>query len=147
MKFLLTPELGKLAKWLRAVGYDAVTLQEGIPHLLARAASEQRTILTRWAALRHHRGTPVVWIESDTLRTQLRALKRAGKIGLLKKKLFSRCLLCNVFVQGIEKEKVKGKVPPYVYRTQDIFLRCPSCKRVYWAATHRERALQFLRKL
>ena len=37
------------------------------------------------------------------------------------------------------KEEVRGLVPPYVYRTQDKYMMCPSCGRVYWRGTHWER--------
>jgi len=147
MKFLLTPELGKLAKWLRAIGYDAEISGGAIPDLLAKATAENRTVLTRLVRLRHHRGTPVVWIRSDQLKTQLQEIKTSCGIRLVQKKLFSRCVLCNAPVEEIAKEKVKGKVPPYVFKTMDRFSLCPRCRRIYWAATHWERASDFLRAL
>ena len=147
MKFLVTPELGKLTKWLRAIGYDAEISEEDIPDLLAKATAEDRTILTRLVRLRHHRGTPVVWIRSDQLKRQLQEIKTSCGVRLVQKKLFSRCILCNVPVEEIAKEKVKEKVPPHVFKTMNQFSRCPGCRRIYWAATHWERASDFLRAL
>ncbi|MFH1857536.1 MAG: Mut7-C RNAse domain-containing protein, partial [Candidatus Omnitrophota bacterium] len=141
----MTPELGRLAKWLRAVGYDAAVFTGDIPDLLAKATGEHRVILTRRCALRSHRGTPVVWIKDDQLPKQLRAVPRACRIGPFQKNLFTRCLLCNVAVKQIAKAKMKEKVPPYVYQTQKAFSYCPSCRRIYWAATHWYRASKFLK--
>ena len=78
MKFLCSPELGRLAKWLRAVGYDATFMTEAIkiPQLLALATVEDRTILTRLKKLRGHRGTPVVYIASDRLEDQMKAINQ-----------------------------------------------------------------------
>ena len=146
MKFLCTPELGRLAKWLRAVGYDAVSVTEKIkiPELLALATASDRTVLTRLKRLRHHQGTPVVYIESDHVGHQIKEVKRALGIRIKEQHLFKRCLLCNVPVEPITKQKVRRKVPPYVFETQQTFSICPSCRRIYWAATHYERAKHFV---
>ena len=146
MKFLCTSELGRLAKWLRAIGYDAIYLEEKvkIPELLALATTEKRTILTRLKRLQGHKGTPVIVVASDRVKDQMGELKRALGIRPTKNRFFERCILCNVLVQPVSKEKVKGKVPPYVFETQTSFSRCPSCKRIYWAATHYGRAKAFV---
>ena len=145
MKFLCSQELGRLAKWLRVVGYDAASVTEtlGIPQLLALATVEGRTILTRLKRLRGHQGTPVVYIASDRLKDQMKEIRQLG-IRLSGQKLFTRCIVCNIPVTPISKEKVRQKVPPYVFETQGGFSRCPSCKRVYWPATHYGRAKHFV---
>ena len=147
MKFLLTPELGRLVKWLRAVGYDAEVFKGRIPDLLAKATADGRIILTRHLALSGHRGTPVRLIRNDRFDAQLKELRRSCGIRVSMKQLFLRCLLCNVPVKRIAKEKAEGKVPPYVFRTQKDFSQCPSCKRFYWAATHWQRASKILKTL
>lgn len=146
MKFLCSQELGRLAKWLRVVGYDAVSVSGKIriPELLALATSENRTILTRLKRLQKHRGTPVVYIHSGQIREQIEEVKRSAGIRPTTQHLFERCILCNVSVKPILKEKVRQRVPPYVFETQDSFSVCPSCKRIYWAATHYERAKKFI---
>ena len=144
MKFLLTPELGRLARWLRATGYDAAVFEGETPDLLARATFEKRILLTRRTGLRHHRGTPVVTLLSDHIREQLKEVSRSCRLRSLQKHLFTRCLLCNVPVEPIAKEKIKRRTPPYVFKTQKDFSHCPKCGRVYWAATHWERASNFL---
>ena len=146
MKFLCSPELGRLAKWLRAVGYDATFMTEAIeiPQLLALATVEDRTILTRLKKLRGHQGTPVIYIVSDRVENQIKEVKRSLRIRFSEGHLFTRCIVCNMPVKFIPKAKVRYKVPPYVFETQKCFSTCPSCKRVYWAATHYERAKHFV---
>jgi uncharacterized protein with PIN domain len=51
-------------------------------------------------------------------------------------RMFTRCILCNEELADIEKEKVKGKVPEYVFKTQEEFITCPKCNRIYWQGTH-----------
>ena len=50
--------------------------------------------------------------------------------------MFSRCIICNVELEDIDKAKVKDKVPEYVFKTQGEFITCPKCQRIYWQGTH-----------
>ena len=50
--------------------------------------------------------------------------------------MFTRCILCNEELRDLDKNKVKDKVPEYIYRTQEYFITCPKCKRIYWQGTH-----------
>ncbi|MEK7805847.1 MAG: Mut7-C RNAse domain-containing protein, partial [Planctomycetota bacterium] len=58
--------------------------------------------------------------------------------------IFTRCLVCNGLLEPVAKEKIKDKVPPYVYSTQDEFDICPQCGRIYWSGTHRVKMLGML---
>lgn len=51
-------------------------------------------------------------------------------------KMFTRCIVCNVELIPVNKEKIKEKVPEYVFTTQQNFIACPKCNRVYWQGTH-----------
>ncbi len=51
--------------------------------------------------------------------------------------IFTRCLICNKLLIPIEKGKIKDRVPPFVYPTQDEFDVCQQCQRIYWDGTHR----------
>jgi len=31
---------------------------------------------------------------------------------------------------------VKDRVPPYVFKTQQQYMECPRCHRIYWRGTH-----------
>jgi uncharacterized protein with PIN domain len=53
--------------------------------------------------------------------------------------IYTRCSRCNEAVVPIVKEQVRDHVPEYVFATQDHFVRCPRCRRIYWPATHYER--------
>ena len=51
---------------------------------------------------------------------------------------FSLCLECNRPLEQRSKEEVADLVPPYVFKTQDAYVQCPECLRVYWKGTHWE---------
>lgn len=139
-RFAVDRTLGRLARWLRVLGFDAAYRKElPGPRLLTLAAREDRIVLTRDAHLRCPRGrTRVIRIHSDRFREQLRELDGMLPLGGVAGRP-PRCLDCNVPVERLPRDGVPADVPPYVRATQDDFRRCPRCRKVYWPATHRER--------
>jgi uncharacterized protein with PIN domain len=142
-KFFADSMLGKLALWMRVMGYD-VAYEKAIEDdlLVRRALNEGRIILTRDTLLikrRWVRGNSL-FIESDRLGEQLRELVSIYAIG--KEKFLTRCLRCNILLEDIPRDAVEGRVPPYVFETQKNFNTCPCCGRIYWAGTHRAEMLK-----
>lgn len=148
MKFLVTEESGRLARWLRLMGYD-VALAGRIPlsNLYRQACNEGRTVLTRNHRVKAGSLVRVVHVESGLLEEQLRQLIRDAGVVVDEDDIFTRCDRCNVPVEPIEKAQAKARVPPYVYHTQEEFHQCPSCRRIYWAATHWERACKLFERV
>ncbi len=133
----MTPELGRLAKWLRILGFDAVYYPGNFSSLLIQALRDKRIILTRNSRLINKaRGVKLVQVKSDEVNQQLKQVLKDLDIKLDKDAMFSRCLICNTELQQIEKQKIKHKVPEYVFKTQDEFFTCALCQRIYWAGTH-----------
>ena len=139
--------LGRLAKWLRIIGQDVIYGPHLTGYGLIRAARrENRLILTRDRCLKKKQPPPLLFIDSDYYRDQLRQVVRACGLEL-RKNPFTRCIECHTVLQSRSKETVKPLVPPYVYSTQEQFSWCPICRRVYWPATHHQRMLDELEKL
>jgi uncharacterized protein with PIN domain len=129
--------LGRLARWLRVVGQDAAYG----PHLsgaalVGLARREGRTILTRDTRLVRRRDLPPhLFIESEHFREQLRQV--IGTFGLeVGPGVFTRCLDCNQPLREVDRARVHLRVPPFVWATQDRFVTCPRCRRLFWPATH-----------
>jgi uncharacterized protein with PIN domain len=136
-RFAVDRMLGHLAKWLRLIGQDATY---GPPlsgrALLRHARSERRTVLTRDRhAAQGPSGPPVVLIESDHFREQLRQVIHTFRIDPFAQ-IFTLCVRCNDPVVPTPRAEIEHLVPPYVFSTQERFVRCPRCQRVYWPATH-----------
>lgn len=147
MKFVADKMLGKLAKWLRIIGQD-VTYG---PHLsgygLIRAARrEGRLILTRDRSVAKKSPPEYLMIQSDRFRDQLKQVVQACRLDPVKNP-FTQCLECNTLLDPIPKNSVQGKVPPYVFSTQERFSFCRKCQRIYWPATHQQRMLEELKTL
>ena len=147
MKFVADRMLGKLARWLRVIGQD-VTYG---PHLsgyglIREARREGRLILTRDRSLVRKNPPDYLMIESDQFREQLKQVVSACGLEPFKE-AFTRCTECNSPLEAVAKGGVEGKVPPYVFSTQQKFSLCPACRRVYWPATHQQKMLEQLKAL
>jgi len=148
VKFLVDSMCGGLARWLRILGQDAEYEHDADDgELAARALREGRILLTRDRRLlerRAARGGHLVSGEGtmEELLDVVRAFRLPVEEG--EGGLFSRCLECNRALDEVPRDSVGCQVPPYVFRTQERFKRCPGCRRIYWAATHREHVLERL---
>lgn len=145
LTFIADAMLGRLARWLRILGYDVV-YEPFISDddLIARAVQERRIILTMDRKLTERASAKnSLLIRSPYYKEQLKQVITSYNIDDTPG-IFTRCLLCNTLLNQIDKEEVKDKVPPYVYSTQDTFDICPQCSRLYWSGTHRAKMLETL---
>jgi uncharacterized protein with PIN domain len=136
-RLLLDSMLGRLAKWLRLMGYDAAYETDADDlHLARRARSENRVLLTRDHELAQRRGLHTLLITSQDLEEQIEQVKET--FGPPPDAALSRCSLCNVPLETVSPVEIADRVPPYVLRTHDTFRRCPDCAKIYWAGSHIE---------
>jgi uncharacterized protein with PIN domain len=151
LRFLADVNVGRLGKWLRALGYDVLPGPcPGDAALLALAEREGRVLLTRDRRLTlapQVRGGAVrlLLVRSERLPEQLREV--LAWPGLDPPRPFTRCLLCNSLLAPAPPEAVEEHVPPYVRRSQAEFRQCPSCRRVYWRGSHWRRMHRLLASL
>lgn len=147
-KFIVDFMLGRLAKWLRILGYDTLYTNKAFPeNILLTSLKENRIIVTRNAHLSYNRALKLVLVKSDKFMEQVAQLVKELKINISEKEFFSRCTFCNAELKVVEnKEEVKLLVPEYVYKTNDKFTTCPECKRIYWAGSHYSLLLKPLKK-
>ncbi len=143
-RFIADVMVGKLARWLRVLGFDVLYSNRYTDNEIVRIAEDEgRVILTRDARLAARKlRTHCLLIESVDYREQLRQVVRA--LGLKDFAVFLRCLECNAVLEDIDKESIFHRVPPYVYLTQKRFAICPSCRRVFWHGTHADEMLKRL---
>jgi len=144
LKLLTDAMLGRLTRWLRALGYDTVYAPDTDDNeLLRRARAEGRVLLTADRALATRRGAHTLLIEAQDLASQLRQVRAA--LGPPTDAEFSRCVACNGKLTPVDKTTLADRVPPYVLATRQEFRRCPDCGRIYWPGTHIQRMKDVIR--
>jgi hypothetical protein len=147
IRFVADTMLGRLAKWLRILGYDTAYPGQETDQRLARiAADEGRVLLTRDVDLASRKGFQKLLVHSNDLPEQLAQVIKAFDL-TAKKRTSPLCLRCNRPLDEIARDDVRGRVPSYVYDTQDQFYHCPDCDKIYWAGTHLDHMQQELKKL
>lgn len=143
MKFIVDENAGKLARWLRLMGYDTRLFSGDDDGQMVRIAlTENRILLTRDRQIPKRK--PVVTgrakailLGDDDPWLQLRQVIGSLKLDT-QRQPFSICLECNEPLQPRERDAVRELVPPYVFQTRSQYMQCPRCRRVYWRGTHWE---------
>ena len=148
-RFIADVMVGKLARWLRVLGFDNAYSNTYTDDEIVRIAeAEDRVILTRDTGLAARRNVvSCILIESADYPEQIRQVLRTFGLDLHASKVLSRCIECNVPLTNVDKESVRGRVPPYVYSVQEHFATCPSCRRVYWHGTHVEEMIRRITRI
>ncbi|MCU0538664.1 MAG: Mut7-C RNAse domain-containing protein [Desulfobacterales bacterium] len=141
--FAVERTLGRLGKWLRLLGFDALLETECPPGGFWVCCDRGRTLLTRTRRTAETQAARApVFIRSNDPFEQLEEVVQALGLTAVDIKPFSRCLRCNEPTEPLPREEARGAVPDYVWETQPAFSRCPCCRRVYWRGTHTARSIE-----
>lgn len=139
-RFVLDAHLGRLAAYLRMMGFDTLYQPDCRDEAVARVSHEQkRILLTRDRGLLK-RGliTHGYYLREANPRRQLVEILR--RFDLARKLApFSRCLACNGLLEPASADTLAGRVPAALLARHNQFQRCPECEKVYWPGTHYER--------
>jgi uncharacterized protein len=147
-RFVLDVHLGRLAAYLRMLGFD--TLYQSCftdPELVKISAAEHRILLTRdRGVLKHNAVTHGYWLRETDSRKQAAEIVR--RFDLLRSIApFTRCMACNGMLQFASKQEVLDRVPPRTAELHSEFRRCPDCGRVYWKGSHYARMQHWIEEL
>ena len=143
-RFLADAMLGRLARWLRAMGYDALYSGPspgwaGDRRLLQLARVESRILVTRDRILSRLAEPHACFVRSERVDDQI--LEIMEQLGLTPEDeaWLSRCLQCNAPLEARSRQVLRGLVPEHVLATHAEFKGCPDCRRIYWGGTHVDR--------
>ncbi|MFH1177062.1 MAG: Mut7-C RNAse domain-containing protein [Acidobacteriota bacterium] len=137
LRFACDAMLGRLARWLRFAGFDAIYDAQVPDRLLAALArSEGRWLLTRDRRLAAAAGPRVLLIRGATLAGQVAELRARLPLEADPKRYLSRCSSCNGVLDAAGRDDVRDRVPPFVAATAPHFLTCRACDKVYWPGSH-----------
>jgi hypothetical protein len=147
IKFVLTEELNRLARWLRLLGYDSAVYKSISKHkLITLAVKEKRTLLTRDKKLaKDKRVFPRILISNVDFKKQIREL--IPILDYSEEALFSRCMECNKPLYPVRKDNIRTLVPEFVFSNFAQFKLCRRCGRIYWQGSHYQKMKEDLQNL
>lgn len=152
IKFIADGNVGKLARWLRVIGYDTLLFKEKNDRkMIEIALKEGRVMLTKNSQIMKRRlvtngKLKAIHIKHDEPKAQLQETVKTLNLDYHFKP-FSLCLVCNQKLVPRSKEEVRNLVPPRVFKIQEQYMECPLCHRIYWHGTHWQAMVKELRNL
>ena len=152
VKFVVDNNVGKLARWLRLIGYDTLLFQKkNDSQMIKTALNEDRVVLTKDSQFIRRRlvtsgRLKAIHIKQDDPKIQVQEVVQALNLNYHFKP-FSLCLECNQELIAREKEEVEKRVPTHVFETQTQYTECLTCHRIYWRGTHWQAMVKKLQEL
>ena len=143
---VLDVNLGKLARWLRLLGFDALYQNDFDDAEVATiSATEGRVALTRDRRLLHHKQiVHGYWVRADDPLEQI--VEIVTRYDLRNRiRPFHRCTACNGLIGPVDKEEVWDLLEPKTKRYYDTFFRCVNCRKIYWRGSHHAGILKKMR--
>ena len=135
--FVVDVNLGRLARLLRLLGFDALFSNAyADDEIVAISEAQGRIVLTRDRRLLHAKAvTHGYWVRSVWPRRQVdEVVRRFDLAGLIRP--FSRCADCNGRIEPVAKDAVADRLEPKTKKYYEKFYRCPDCGKIYWEGSH-----------
>lgn len=145
LRFVLDGHLGRLAAYLRMLGFDTLYRSDFPDEDLARlSADDDRILLTRdRGLLKRNQVIHGYCVRQDQPRRQL--VEVLARFDLSDQTApFTRCMRCNHELEITTREEVRTRVPARIFRTQQEFQICLDCKRIYWKGSHHAHMLTLI---
>lgn len=144
-RFVLDSHLGKLAHYLRMLGFDTLYRNDYHDDELAElSAVDDRILLTRDRRLLMRSQVEYgYWVRHKIPRLQIvEVLRRYDLCDLVTP--FRCCIHCNELLQPVSKEQVLQRLEPLTKKYYAQFRICPDCESIFWQGSHYERMLRFI---
>lgn len=146
--FILDVHLGRLAEYLRLLGFDTLYRNDyDDPELAQIAGAERRILLTRDLGLLK-RSLVLYGAYVRATDPQQQVIEVLTRFDFFDKIApFRRCSRCNGLLEPVAKAEILAQLQPATRRQHDEFQRCQGCGQVYWKGSHFERMQQFIAQL
>lgn len=144
-RFILDVHLGKLAKYLRMLGFDSLYRNDFDDREIIRISlDEHRIILTRDIGLLKVKSvTHAYFIRSQEPKVQLTEVLEHFDLHQSVDP-FSRCIKCNGLIAPVEKEEIIQQLQPLTKKYFHKFFRCTQCQSIFWEGSHFDRINDFV---
>ena len=135
--FVLDVHLGRLAAYLRMLGFDTLYRNDyDDPTLADISADEHRILLTcDRRLLMRKQVTHGYFVRSRQPQKQI--LEILARFDLYNnQKPFTRCMHCNGKTHAVNKQDIETQLLPKTIKYYDEFYQCEDCGKIYWQGSH-----------
>ncbi len=148
VRFVLDNHLGRLAVYLRMLGFDTLYKNDySDEQIAALLAEDERILLSRDRRLLMRKVVRYGYcLRSLEPKAQLYEVVRRFDL-LSRAQPFHRCLRCNALLEPVEKAAILERLEPKTKLYFDEFALCRACDRVYWKGSHWERMQSLIASL
>jgi uncharacterized protein with PIN domain len=148
VRFVVDVHLGRLARLLRLLGFDARWSSDLDDETLAAIGeAENRVVLTRdRGLLKRRRVTHGLFVHAE--RPVEQATEVVRRLDLVSRLApFTRCLRCGGELVPVDKADVVAHLEPLTRGHFDVFRRCRGCGQIYWRGSHHARLAQVVERI
>ncbi len=148
IRFVADIHLGRLAAYLRMLGFDTLYPEDYRDEELARLSSvEQRILLTRDRGLLKRSAVTYGYYVRET-RPERQLIEVVKAFDLARSiQPFHRCLSCNGLLEPIDTEQIDDRLMPNTKEYYDEFRICLSCGKIYWKGSHYQRMQRLIERV
>ncbi|MEM3526227.1 MAG: Mut7-C RNAse domain-containing protein [Candidatus Jordarchaeaceae archaeon] len=136
IRFACDAMLGRLARWLRLLGYDTFySSRVRDDELLNVCLQRDLVLLTRDVEFFKRavsNGVRAKFLQENSFENQFADIIESFDLNLRMTPDGSRCPACNGFIRRVDKEDVRNKVSANTLNSYDFFFVCTNCGKVYW---------------
>ncbi|MDT8453516.1 MAG: Mut7-C RNAse domain-containing protein [Gammaproteobacteria bacterium] len=136
-RFVADVHLGRLAAYLRFLGFDTLYRNDYEDALLADISADEQRILFSCDRQLLMRKQVIYGYFVRARQPQQQLLEIISRFELHNRlKPFTRCMHCNGELQAVDKQTIEAQLPPKTGKYYNEFFQCPQCKKIYWKGSH-----------
>ncbi len=134
-EFICDSMFGKLAKWLRMIGYFVIYIKgtERKNFLNNIDLFREKIFITKDKKIKNE-NIKIFYLDEIYVEKQFKIIVKEFSLNF--NNAFTICMECNEMLLKKDKESNKEKIPAFVYKNFDEFYECKKCNRIYWKGSH-----------
>ncbi len=147
-RFILDTHLGRLASYLRMMGFDTLYRNDYPDDELAEVSNaEERILLTRDVGLlKRSLVVHGYYVRNTNPRERLHEITERYNLAE-QVEPFKFCLRCNGNLHEVDKADIIDQLPERTAEFYDAFHQCDSCEQIFWKGSHYDRMEKLLNEV
>lgn len=147
-RFILDSHLGKLARYLRLLGFNTLYRKDYSDEEIVKCAQKhKRIVLTRDIGLLKNKIiTHGYWVRSTDPGKQIKEVVKRFVLGK-RIRPFHLCLECGGKIVRVKKDEIVRRLPAGIKEYFDKFYICLECRKIYWQGSHYEKLCRFVNSI